>query len=215
MINDRYYEEFLLAYLRTATGEMSCRNVETLMSLAHAKGIKYYNFKRAQPLLPRVRAVMGILKALQFDTILDVGSGRGVFLWPFMDEFPCVETFAVDLLPRRVDDMRMVRTGGFSRLHPLLGDICRLDFETSSADVVSMLEVLEHIPNPEEAVRNAVRIARKYVVVSVPSQPDDNPEHLHLLTKEKLTSLFGTEGCTRLNFSGVPGHLLMRASKGA
>jgi 2-polyprenyl-3-methyl-5-hydroxy-6-metoxy-1,4-benzoquinol methylase len=50
-------------------------------------------------------------------------------------------------------------------------------------DIVTLLEVLEHIPDVEKAVA-AVRMARKYVVVSVPSKEDNNPEHIHLLTKK-------------------------------
>ena len=31
----------------------------------------------------------------------------------------------------------------------------------------------------------------------MPSKTDDNPEHIHLLTKEKLTQMFGAAGCTK------------------
>ena len=58
----------------------------------------------------------------------------------------------------------------------------------------------------------AVRMARRYVVATVPSRPDDNPEHIHLLTKQKLTELFENAGCRRLHFDGVPGHLFLAAS---
>jgi hypothetical protein len=54
---------------------------------------------------------------------------------------------------------------------------------------------------------------RKYAVVSVPSKEDDNPEHIHLLTKDMLTRLFTAAGCTRLHFGGVNGHLILIASK--
>ena len=212
-MNERYYNELLLAYLRVATGETSCQDAEKLMELAKAREIKFYDFKRCQPLLPRVKMVLSFLKAIQFDTLLDVGSGRGAFLWPFMDEFPHVETYSVDLLPHRIDILKQVRDGGITRLHPQQVDICQLDFDESSVDVVTLLEVLEHIPDVEAAVRNAVRIARQCIIVSVPSKPDDNPEHIHLLTKDKLTTLFTKSGCTRLNFSGVPGHLVMMAFK--
>ena len=58
----------------------------------------------------------------------------------------------------------------------------------------------------------AVRLARRYVVVTVPSKPDNNPEHIHLLTKDKLTGLFLRAGCEKLKFGGVSGHLMAVAS---
>ena len=93
-------------------------------------------------------------------------------------------------------------------------DVCTVDMGENVADVVTMLEVLEHIPDVEAAIRNAVRMARHYVVITVPSKEDDNPEHIHLLTKDKLTRCFQACGVTRLTFDGVPGHLFMMARIG-
>ena len=64
----------------------------------------------------------------------------------------------------------------------------------------------------EKAVAAAVKMAREYVVVSVPSKPDNNPEHIHLLTKDILTKLFADAGCTKLHFGGVNGYLIMMAN---
>jgi len=55
-------------------------------------------------------------------------------------------------------------------------------------------------------------MASRYVVVTVPSKPDSNPEHIHLLTKEVLTRLFTAAGCKRLHFDGVEGHLFLAAA---
>lgn len=74
-----------------------------------------------------------------------------------------------------------------------------------------MLEVLEHIPDVEKAIRCAVSLAKKFIVVTVPSKEDDNPEHIHLLTKEVLTKYFNACGVTKLSFDGVSGHLFMIA----
>ena len=72
----------------------------------------------------------------------------------------------------------------------------------------TLLEVLEHIPQVEKAIENAVRIAREYVIVSVPSKEDDNEEHIHLLTKEKLTAYFEKCNITKISFDNVHGHLI-------
>lgn len=185
--------------------------VSQIINLGIQKRLKLHYFKRRDD-LPRVTAVLGFLRGVQPESLLDVGSGRGAFLFPFLREFPNVPVTAVDLLPHRVELLQAVSAGGVDRLTALRQDICDWDAPDRSFDVVTLLEVLEHIPEVERAVKAAVRLARRYVVVTVPSKPDNNPEHIHLLTKEKLTALFSAAGCERLKFGGVNGHLLAIAS---
>ena len=59
---------------------------------------------------------------------------------------------------------------------------------------------------------SAVRIARKFIVVSVPSKPDDNPDHIHLLTQEILETLFNDAGCKKLKFDEVNNHRILFAT---
>lgn len=184
-----------------------------LLELGRDAGLKTHYFKRHET-LPRVRAVMGFLRGVQPQSLLDVGSGRGVFLFPFMREFPRVPVTSLDLLDRRVALLAAIYDGGVENLTALKADVCTWDAPDGAFDVVTLLEVLEHIPDVGAAVKNAVRLARRYVVVTVPSKPDDNPEHIHLLTKPALTALFGAAGCDDLRFDGVPGHLFMVARKG-
>ncbi|MBQ2989982.1 MAG: class I SAM-dependent methyltransferase [Clostridia bacterium] len=173
---------------------------------------KLYYFKRTHEDMPRVRRTLGFLKSVRFESLLDVGSGRGVFLLPFMEQFPWVRVTSLDVLAHRVQFLQDLHAGGIAQLDAHLADICSAEIREKSVDVVTMLEVLEHIPDVACAVAAAVRIARKHVVVTVPSKPDDNPEHIHLLTKDVLTGLFEAAGCTRLRFDGVNGHLFMVAT---
>lgn len=184
-----------------------------LLELGRDAGLKTHYFKRHEA-LPRVRAVMGFLRGVQPQSLLDVGSGRGVFLFPFMREFPRVPVTSLDLLDRRVALLAAIHDGGVENLTALKADVCTWDAPDGAFDVVTLLEVLEHIPDVGAAVKNAVHLARRYVVVTVPSKPDDNPEHIHLLTKPALTALFGAAGCDDLRFDSVPGHLFMVARKG-
>ena len=201
------------ALLSTPLEALSSADRETLIRRGRAAQLKLYRFKdHAQ--LPRVRKVLGFLKGVRPESLLDVGSGRGVFLLPFLREFPWVPVTSVDLLPHRVEAMEDLAAGGMQNLTPLRQDICCWDAPDRSFDVVTLLEVLEHIPDVSAAVAAAVRLARRYVVVTVPSKPDDNPEHIHLLTKDVLTELFTAAGCTNLHFDGVPGHLFMTARTG-
>ena len=193
--------------------QLTSGDIAELIAAGQAAELKLYHFKQ-KGLLPRVRAVLGFLKGVQPESLLDVGSGRGVFLLPFLEEFPWVPVTSVDLLPHRVEMLRRMAAGGISHLTALQQDICRWDLPEASFDVVTLLEVLEHIPDVSQAVTAAVRLARRYVVVTVPSKPDNNPEHIHLLTKDILTGLFTAAGCSSLRFDGVNGHLFMTASVG-
>ena len=194
--------------------ELSRNECERILEVGLACGVKLYHFKKSDRTLPRVNKVIGFLKSIYFESLLDVGSGRGVFLLPFLDEFAAPTVTAVDILEKRIELMSDIRCGGVERLSVVRADICTSPFEENSFDVVTMLEVLEHIPDVRSAVRAALRAARKYVVVTVPSKEDSNPEHIHLLTKDKLTALFTEAGAARLRFEGVPGHLFMIASVG-
>ena len=220
---ERYEMPLAAAYVRGAnpgglSGELLTKPLEELtqaeleriVDAGNGADLKLYHFKKKE-MLPRVKAVLGFLRGIQPESLLDVGSGRGAFLFPFLTEFPWTRVTSVDLLPHRVEFLQCLSAGGVSNLTALQQDLCTWNTE-ETFDVVTLLEVLEHIPNVAQAVRNAVAMARRYVVVTVPSKPDDNPEHIHLLTQDVLTDLFKQAGCEKLRFSGVPGHLVLVAS---
>lgn len=224
MADNRYDMKLIAAYVRAMAGDSvtgDIRNMpldmlddselDRLFSIGSEMGLKLYRFKNHEE-LPRVKKVLGFLKGVQPESLLDIGSGRGVFLFPFLREFPWVPVTSLDLLDHRVELLNALHEGGVDTLTAYRQDICTWDMPDASFDVVTLLEVLEHIPDVAAAVRAAVRLAKRYVVVTVPSKPDDNPEHIHLLTKEKLEHLFHDAGCRKLSFDGVNGHLFMTAS---
>ena len=200
------------ALVDTPLESLTDAQVGEIIAYGKQNDLKLYRFKEKED-LPRVKAVLGFLRAVSPTSLLDVGSGRGAFLFPFLREFPYTPVASLDILPHRVEFLQMIRDGGVERLSALLEDIGAWDAPDGSFDVVALLEVLEHIPDVERAVRNAVRLAGRYIVVSAPSKPDNNPEHIHLLTKDRLTELFFAAGVDKLHFSGVNGHLLMTATK--
>lgn len=175
---------------------------------------KLHYFKTKED-LSRVQSVIGFLRGIicagQCCSLLDVGSGRGVFLFPLLREFPELDVTSVDILPHRIELLDCIRMGGVKNLKPMLANICDCRLPDKYFDVVTMLEVLEHIPDTRKAVGNAVRLARKYIIVSVPSKPDDNPEHIHLFTNDDLKNLFIEAGCVKVKFMSVTNHRVMAA----
>jgi hypothetical protein len=63
-------------------------------------------------MLPRVRRALGMLKGLRPKSLLDVGRGRGVFLWPLLEQFPELEVTAIDTSVVRAHDLDAVARGG-------------------------------------------------------------------------------------------------------
>ena len=179
-----------------------------------APEMKMHYFKVKED-LPRVKVVLsflqGVVPAGLCNSLLDVGSGRGVFLFPLLREFPELEVTSLDILPHRVALHECIHDGGVRNLHPRLADICTWDAPDKSFDVLTMLEVMEHIPDTQSLVRNAIRLARNYIIVSVPSKPYDNPEHIHLFTTRQLENLFVENGCAKVKFMSVTNHHVMVA----
>ena len=202
------------ALMAKCLDDLTAEDYEAIFSVAQANGIKFFDFKRTHRYLPRVNRTIGFLKGLSFSSLLDVGSGRGVFLIPFMDEFPGVSVTALDVNDDRIRMLSDIREGGVDTLAVEKRDICMEAYPEKSFDVVTILEVLEHIPDYRRAIRAAVSMARQHVVITVPSHEDDNPEHIHFLTKERLEEAFREVGVTRLSFDGVHGHLFLAAKVG-
>ncbi len=77
-----------------------------------------------------------------------------------------------------------------------------------------MLEVLEHIPKAQEALTQAVRVAKRFIIVSVPSKEDNNPEHIHLFNQDRLKAMFQTAGALQVRFDYLLNHIIAVAKVG-
>jgi ubiquinone/menaquinone biosynthesis C-methylase UbiE len=199
--------------LRRPLASLDAAELEQVVALGDQAGLRLHKFKRTME-LPRVKRVLGILHGLGPATLLDVGSGRGTFLWPLVDAFPHLPVLAIDSDERRVADLSAVRMGGVDSLSAAHMNAAALDLADGSYDVVTMLEVLEHIPQAQLALNEAVRVARRFVVLSVPSQPDNNPEHIHLFSRADIASMLQTAGARRISVDYVLNHMIVVAGVG-
>ncbi|MCX4240756.1 class I SAM-dependent methyltransferase [Paraliomyxa miuraensis] len=206
---ERYYVELAAAFVRGRLPALAAAgpDVEALVREGKAQGLSLHKFKRSAT-LPRVAKVLGILRGLMPGSLLDVGSGRGVFLWPLLHEMPWLSVTALDADPLRVRDLRAVHDGGIERLRALQGDAAALPVSDGVVDVATALEVLEHLTNPEDAAAELLRVASRFVVVSVPSGPDDNPQHIQLFTPDRLRDMFMDRGARRVQIEHVLGHMI-------
>ena len=185
---------------------------EYLIEYGRKNESDFYIFKRSI-IRPRVQHVLSYMHSLHFQNLLDIGSGRGSFLFPFMEQFPFIEVTSVDLQPEKCDVFNYINTGGYSGLKCLTQDATKLSFNDNAFDVVTALEVLEHIPNAKLAFKEIIRVAKSQVIISVPSKEDDNPEHIHLLTKNIFIQWITEISSLKYKFKEVKGHLIIIVKK--
>lgn len=209
----RYYVEAATAFAR---GRLSLAlSTDTNEALARAKeaGLKLHKFKR-NAALPRVRQVLGVLRGFAPKTLLDIGSGRGTFLWPLLDALPTTRVTAIDANEHRARDLAAVARGGIERLEGRRMDATSLELEDGQFDGVTMLEVLEHLEDPASAAAEGVRVAQRFVIATVPSKPDENPEHIRVFTGDSLNELLIRAGASRCHIDYVRGHIVAVATIG-
>lgn len=210
MDDGRYFLELAAAFVRGRIGARTDEAEEVTVARGVAEGLRVHKFKRNVE-LPRVRRVIGVLRGFSPARMLDVGSGRGTFLWPMVDALPSVSVLAVDRDPRRARDLGAVGRGGLGRLHAARMDATALGLRDGAVDGVTLLEVLEHLTDPGKAAAEALRVTSHFVVASVPSHADDNPEHIQLFDTTSLPALFS--GARRVMVEQVLNHLICIVQK--
>lgn len=106
------------------------------------------------------------IKTIPADTlsILDVGCGNGVFINTLFMDFS-------DKFERIVGLDTSSQALKYVKTEKMNGSIDNIPYESESFDMVSCLELLEHLPQQEFAkgISEIQRVSRKYILVSVPN----------------------------------------------
>ena len=113
-------------------------------------------------------------------SVMEVGAGTGNFLALF-DGFPRA-TVAVDLTPAMLREARN-RVGS---LRAVAADGARLPFATGSIDLVTCAQMLHHVENPIEIIKEMKRVARSKVLVVDQVATEDVGEIAAMNEIEKL-----------------------------
>lgn len=125
-------------------------------------------------------------------SLLDAGCGNGFFCHWIGPRCRPGEVAGVDLSAPRIASARQ----RYPEIIFSEGDLAHLPFADSQFDVVTCIEVLEHMPDPAAIVRELVRVARRYIVITVPDRQPIRmvlcphcgkkfPEHGHLHTFDR------------------------------
>jgi SAM-dependent methyltransferase len=113
------------------------------------------------------KKITGIIKDLQPQTLLDAGCGEGFVAEIFLREMQTLQITGFDVLEDSVKLAQMRNPRGTFAV----GSIYEIDQPDSSHDVVVAFEVMEHLHEPDKALAEMARVAKDYVVLSVPHEP--------------------------------------------
>lgn len=149
-----------------------------------------------QKLLARWMGTLHEVLGTPAGAIVDVGIGEGFALERM---FPA-GTEVIGLEYRH--DKALVASEKLSAVSVVRGDAGVLPFPDRSADLVTSIEVLEHLPGFEQAVAEMARITKGRLVVSVPWEPwfrlgnlgrgknvkrwGNDPEHVNFFNPKRL-----------------------------
>lgn len=147
----------------------------------------------------RTASILLALNQMDAASVLEVGCADG-YLIGYLSRFWGVRTFGIDLSDRAIDKAK--------RMYGAIGvsaDVSALPVCSDAVDVVIASETLEHVEDIELAVAELHRIARKFVIVTMPRarslaeaeqcrqriDPNEPHAHLHHLTDSEIRGLFG------------------------
>jgi SAM-dependent methyltransferase len=152
------------------------------------------------------RRILVLVRGTGARRILDVGCGEGFTMRELREGGVQAAMVGIDFSPAAL---------AWNQAHhmaqsPLnVADVQHLPFRDQCFDLVLCLEVLEHLPDSALGLRELLRVARDYVLVSVPHEPffrganflrgkhvgalGNDPEHLHNYSGRAFRSLVSAQ----------------------
>jgi SAM-dependent methyltransferase len=113
------------------------------------------------------RIVLGKIGELAPSSFLDAGCGEGFVAELLLEQLPGLSLTGFDFNPEAVAIARAkVPNATFET-----ASIFQIPYASDSFDVVGCFEVLEHQSDPDSALKELARVARRAVVISVPHEP--------------------------------------------
>jgi 2-polyprenyl-3-methyl-5-hydroxy-6-metoxy-1,4-benzoquinol methylase len=115
------------------------------------------------------RTLDELLQRAEPESVLDVGCGEGVLTYRWAQRLGDAPVLGTDL-----EDPKLRAQWATRRRHNLefrAMPVQRLAFTDGEFDLATAIEVLEHVPHPEQAVAEMARVARRHLLVSVPREP--------------------------------------------
>lgn len=123
---------------------------------------KWGDMQRYGPIHRHHRRLMGkLLHGVEVGSVLDVGCGEGSNLIYIHNLFPNLQVYGFDISMEALQHARSVLPDANFAMGDIQSQIPPFD-----ADLIMCLDVLEHLPNDVQALRNISRVTKKYLLIS-------------------------------------------------
>jgi ubiquinone/menaquinone biosynthesis C-methylase UbiE len=119
----------------------------------HSINRKSYDFPRL-----KFDILLKILKPHEPKKILEVGCGAGKFIFSLAEEFPATSFTGIDISNSAISKAN--QKNNRSNVHFLIGDAQKMNFDSDSFDAVILLDVLEHVKDPEKVIHDCCRFLK-------------------------------------------------------
>jgi SAM-dependent methyltransferase len=157
------------------------------------------------------------------ESVLDVGCGEGVLTAEWAERLGDRRIVGIDL-----DDPKLRAEWERRRRDNLdfrVEEATSLSFADDEFDLAAAIEVLEHVPEPAATVAEMARVAKRWVLVSVPREPlwrglnmargaywgslGNTPGHVNHWSKRDFVSLLSRHGTVEEARSPFPWTMLL------
>lgn len=112
-------------------------------------------------------SLISSIKSLRVDSILDAGCGEGFTMNKLTQLKIGKKIEGVEYSKESIDFGKKL----FPKLLFRQGSIYELPYKDNSFDLIICTEVLEHLEYPSKALREMLRVTKKYLILSVPNEP--------------------------------------------
>jgi 2-polyprenyl-3-methyl-5-hydroxy-6-metoxy-1,4-benzoquinol methylase len=176
-------------------------------------GNTYNKYGSSNPLVKRLMArferdMAELLAKARPESIIDVGCGEGVLTEKWAEGLPNGRVVGVDLDDPKLKGEWERRTRPNLAFQVSYGD--ELPFAVGEFEAAAAMEVLEHVPDPDAVLAEMTRVARRWLLVSVPREPiwrmlnmargaylrdlGNTPGHLNHWSKRRFAAMLERHG---------------------
>jgi ubiquinone/menaquinone biosynthesis C-methylase UbiE len=129
----------------------------------------------------RMILVMDILRKYPADIFLDVGCGEGIYIKKLRNSYKFL--IGLDFCRQALLDIK--KEIGVENVELIMADVHHIPIKDGAVDLALSSEVIEHVENPSEVIRQISAVSRKYVVITVPIETNQKAKTtIDLLTKD-------------------------------